>query len=110
MPQVLNHPGGSALAVRQPNRKNRARALSADALSDPSAQRDYVSANPAGHDADRTPLFVVPERTIARWASSDESLGLHVQVQYRLAQGAQRWRFGWPRCGFLFPQCDRADS
>ena len=59
--------------------------------------------------ADGASLSVVPERAAARGPRRDEGVGLHLQVQHRLAQGAQGRRLGRARRRLLFPQRHRAD-
>ena len=56
------------------------------------------------------PLSLVSERDAARGVGGDEGVGLHLQVQPGLAQGAQGRRLGRPRRRLLFPQRHRARS
>ena len=58
--------------------------------------------------ADRASLSLVPERVAARRHRGDEGVGLHLQVQHRLAQGAQGRRLGRARRRLLLPQRHRA--
>lgn len=50
------------------------------------------------------------ECTVARWPRRDESLGLHLQIESRMAQGSERWRLRRPRRRLLLSERHRTSS
>src|SRR5216683_1431097 len=58
----------------------------------------------------RNGLAILSSAHPGKWADILEVLrGFHLQVQYRLAQGAQRRRIRWPGRWILLPECHRTD-
>jgi len=60
--------------------------------------------------ADGASLSLGSERASARRTRRDEGVGLRLEGEHRLAQGAQGRRFGWARRQLLLPQRDRTHA
>jgi hypothetical protein len=101
---------GSTLAISQPHRQGCARASTFIALQHNASCRNHGAARWRYCSANGPPVSMVSKRPSSRCACCDESLGVHLQIKYRLAQSQKRRRFGWPRRRILFPQRDRAAS
>ena len=106
--QALRHRAGrSAVAVRQPHRQGRARASPSQPLSHADGRGDLRPSRRRPPRRHRALLPLGSERAPARGPRRARRLGVLLQVQRHLAQGAQGRRFRRARRRVLLPQRHR---
>ena len=90
------------MAVHQQDGKGCAGAQAARALRDVELRGNSLASGRAGDAGQGAPLSLVPERSLAGSPRRNEGVGVRLQVQHRLAQGAQGRRSGRSRRRILF--------
>src|SRR5690606_5738855 len=101
---ILNHSCRSALAVPKPHGQGRSRAQALAEISNDGVAGDHGASRRKNRRCAVTSLSLGPKRTPSGGASSDGRLGLHLQDERCLVQGAKGRRSRWPWRGLLFPK------